>query len=487
MLQFIRDKTQGVTTWIIIIVICVSFAMFGISNYFVSGGGSENAAEVGDVPITLSNFKRAYRQLLEQQQISGQDLSAIDQQKLREVALQQLIQLTMLVQAAEKQGFLITDKEILDLLAQIPELQQDGKFNPDRLQHMLYAVGMTQTQFFQTLRQKLLISQVQESLIESGFALPREVSAYNELYHQLRDMEFAVIPYTSYVSSISSSGIGDDVIEAFYQSHLDEYQEPVQVRLNYVELSPGTTDFANKSDQLASLSYESPDSLDDVSTTLNLPIQTTPFFTAKGDSRKAVTKNPDVLRVAFTDDLIREKFNSDVINLDSGALVVVRVAEYNPQHAKPLSEVKQDIVRELKIREAKKQAYLAGEALSKEIARGKSLTEVAKQSGYKYFNQKNVTRVADDVNQQVLQNLFALPQQALPQQKTFQLENGNVVVMQLNAIHDAPSHVSDSGQTQITTQLAEDFGKIDYELYQRAVNSVTKVKRYPLPGNIGEE
>ena len=64
MLQFIRDKTQGVTTWVIIIVICVSFAMFGISNYFVSDGKQDKVASVNGKPVTLAMLKYAYQQLL---------------------------------------------------------------------------------------------------------------------------------------------------------------------------------------------------------------------------------------------------------------------------------------------------------------------------------------------------------------------------------------------------------------------------------------
>jgi peptidyl-prolyl cis-trans isomerase D len=46
MLLKIREKAQGVFAWVILVLICVPFALWGIQNYL--GGGTEKAiAQVG--------------------------------------------------------------------------------------------------------------------------------------------------------------------------------------------------------------------------------------------------------------------------------------------------------------------------------------------------------------------------------------------------------------------------------------------------------
>jgi len=479
MLQLIRDKTQGLITWIIIIFICVTFALWGISNYFISGNEKDKIARVGNKVITSAHLKNAYHQLLQQEQILGQDLSDVDQQKLRLAALNELIATNILVSAAEKEGFLITDKEIYDILFQIPELQHDGQFNPDRLQSMLASYGLTQQQFFSSLRQKLLITQVREGLFETSFITSNEMKLLSQLYAQKREFSFALISKDMFSNATISSQITEKQIADYYQAHLNDYQAPTQIRLHYIELSPDSKDFITKSDQLANISYEFPKSLNEAASALNLAIKSSPLITMEGSKDSPVTRSGEVLKAAFSHDLLYEKYNSDVISLDNGTLVVVRVAEHIPQQPKPLKEVKSQVINILKNQAASKQAFLAGQALSTELTKNKSLVDLARKYGYQYHSNQIVSRNSDTVNQQILTVLFALPSHLLPQQKVIQLANGNVAVIEMTKVlSNEHNQLSTEEYSHYSQQITEDFGKIDYELYRNAVAEHTEIKTY---------
>jgi len=61
MLVKIREKSQGVFAWVILILICVPFALWGIQNYI--GGGSEAAVvSVGDKEFFQQDLNSAYAQ-----------------------------------------------------------------------------------------------------------------------------------------------------------------------------------------------------------------------------------------------------------------------------------------------------------------------------------------------------------------------------------------------------------------------------------------
>ena len=479
MLQFIRDKTRGVVTWIIIIVICMTFLFWGISNYFITTSHPNKIAEVNGQTITYTDFKQRYEQLLEQQSILGDPLSSLEQQQLPAIALHQLIQLRLLAQAAESQGFVITDKEILAMLAQLPELQEDGVFKPERLQRILYDLKVTQSQFLKSLQQKMLVAQVQTSLLASSFVLPSELKRYDMLYRQQRDAEIVIIPSALFFEKVSDANLTEEGIQAFYQAHLQAFGEPAKLRLNYVILAPDAPDFIHKSDQLMVLNEESPDTLDRIAADLQLPIQTTPFFTEQGSSKTLLTQNAKILKTAFSEALIEQRLNSDVITLESGALVVIRVADYQPAHSKPLSMVKPMIIQTLKQQEARKQAYLAGQSLVSTVALKKPLAYVAKQSGYQYFTRLKLSRETTDLPQQILQSIFRLPNQPLPQHQVIQLDNGDVAVIQLNAVHQASS--KGSLNQELAQRLTANFGRMDEEWYRMVVSLNSRVKRYPLP------
>ncbi len=485
MLQFIRDKTRGVITWIIIITICATFLLWGISNYFITTSQPDKIAEVNGQTITYGDFKQSYEQLLEQQSILGHPLSIAEQQQLPAIALHQLIQLMLLAQAAESQGFVITDKEILAMLAQLPELQEDGVFNPSRLQQILYNLKVTQRQFLQSLQQKMLVAQVQTSLSASSFILPNELKRYDTLYRQQRDAEIVIIPSTLFLGKISDTSLTEEAIQAFYQAHLQAYIEPAKLRLEYVMLAPDVPDFIHKSDQLMVLNEESPDTLDRIAADLHLPIQTTPFFTEKGSSKTLLTQDTKILQTAFSEALIEQRLNSDVITLDSGALVVIRVADYQPAHPKPLAVVKPMIIQTLKQQEARKQAYLAGQNLANAVTLKKTLAYLGKQAGYQYFTRLKLSRDADDLPPQILQSIFRLPNQSLPQRQVIQLEQGDVAVIQLNAVHQASSKASLS--QELAERLAAGFGKMDEEWYRMVVSLNSRVKHYPLPAQFRDD
>ena len=61
MLTEIREKTQGTFAWVILILICVPFALWGLQNY--TDGGQENAVIiVGDKEFVQRDVSQAYAQ-----------------------------------------------------------------------------------------------------------------------------------------------------------------------------------------------------------------------------------------------------------------------------------------------------------------------------------------------------------------------------------------------------------------------------------------
>ena len=483
MLQSIRDKTSGVITWCIIALICVTFALFGISNYFVAGG-NDNVAEVNGTAISAQTFNRAYRGFLQQQQALGGDLAeaADDEQNMRKAALAQLVQQTIMLQAASQEGFLITDTQILSVLKQVPDLAVDGQFSPQRLQQMLTAIGVGQAEFFQSIREKLLITQVQDGISQTAFALPAETANYAQLFAQTRDFDYVVIPYTQFVKNIPDSQFSKDDIDSYFVNNQQAFMLPAKVKLDYVEVSlpalekkypgEGQKRFAQMSDKLANLSYENPDSLEVVVSELDLPLQSTGYITQKDHGASKLTKNADVLKAAFSTDLINDHYNSDVISVDSDTLVVVRVNEYQAAHPAPISDAKPQIIKQLKAQRAKTQTYEAGIKLAKQ-----GITEATTDPGYSFHSSKAVPRNADDINLEILHTVFDIPKNASGTQKTIQLENGNVVVVKLNDVVDV-AFADPKVVKQLSAQLATDFGKIDYELYRQSELASANVKRY---------
>ena len=63
---------------------------------------------------------------------------------------------------------------------------------------------------------------------------------------------------------------------------------------------------------------------------LNLKIQTTPLFTRNG-TKEEITANPNIIAAAFSNDVLKDGNNSDVIELKNGNLVIPRIRACSSQ------------------------------------------------------------------------------------------------------------------------------------------------------------
>ena len=102
MLQAIRDRAQGIFAWVLLIVIGVPFALWGIQNY-IDTGKEKPAATVGDREIFDREVTRAYEQSLNN--LVGID--DFDEKQLRREALDRLISQEVIAQSAEQRALVV--------------------------------------------------------------------------------------------------------------------------------------------------------------------------------------------------------------------------------------------------------------------------------------------------------------------------------------------------------------------------------------------
>lgn len=237
MLQNIRDKSQGLVLWIVVILIIGTFALFGIHSYVTGSRQSHTPAVVNHQVITESQVLGAYERLRQQQQLQlGANFSlnpAIEAQ-LKKQALDQLVISTVLIQSATKAGYRVTTDQVDEALLKIPAFQENGQFSVNRFHEILHSILYSQDNFLSDMRGSMLISQVQSGYVNTAFALPGEVSTAIRLVNQKRDIRYAIISASRFASNAEVSNAD---VKNYYQTHQAEFQSPEQVSLEYLELS----------------------------------------------------------------------------------------------------------------------------------------------------------------------------------------------------------------------------------------------------------
>ncbi|GEK46082.1 SurA N-terminal domain-containing protein [Bisbaumannia pacifica] len=111
-----------------------------------------------------------------------------------------------------------------------------------------------------------------------------------------------------------------------------------------VALAAVSDDFNRLNQRLIDESFAA-DDLVSVADDLGLARQESDWLTR--EHAQGVLGEPGVMREAFSDEVLTEGFNSEVIELDEDRRLVVRVAEHRPAATPPLEEVRDRVVAEL--------------------------------------------------------------------------------------------------------------------------------------------
>jgi peptidyl-prolyl cis-trans isomerase D len=236
MLQNIRDRLTGPFVWFIVGLIVIPFAFWGIES-FRTGGGDPTVAKVGDQKITQSQFRAGYQQRLQQlQAMMGENFrqDLIDNARFRQGVLDDMIQESMLRQHVQKEGYRASDAMVFEQISTIPAFQENGKFSTESYRNLLSARGYTPQRFETQLRDSLVIEQMREGILESGFVAPAGAASAYRLDEQQRALAYAVFPVAKYQAQAS---VDPADVQKRYDEQKAKYQAPERLKLAYVELA----------------------------------------------------------------------------------------------------------------------------------------------------------------------------------------------------------------------------------------------------------
>lgn len=232
MLQKLNERIQGVVAWVIITLIAVTFALFGIDYYIQSRHASSAAVEIDDESISKQAFELNYRRT--RQMRDPKTMTAAIERELKKQVLDDLVINRVSVKAARQYGFGVSPEQAKAAIISIPQFQQDGHFSTERYQQVISGALFTPESFRDEVRQGMLLNQQRFALIGTAFALPNEVERFVKLYMQMRDYRFSILPVSRF---IDKSSVSHDEVVSYYKTHQSKFLTSEQVALSFVKLS----------------------------------------------------------------------------------------------------------------------------------------------------------------------------------------------------------------------------------------------------------
>ena len=132
----------------------------------------------------------------------------------------------------------------------------------------------------------------------------------------------------------------------------------------------GAKKFAEAAENFSNLVYEQPDSLKPAAERFKLPVQSTGWIAKSASQELGALDNPKLLAALFSQDSIKNKRNTDAIEVGPSTLVAARVVEYQPAAQRSFDQVKGEITDLLRRREAAALAEKDGAAKLEQLRKG---------------------------------------------------------------------------------------------------------------------
>lgn len=236
MLQSIRDNSQGIIAKVIVGLIAVTFALFGVESLVSLTAGSNAPATVNGVEISQQDLYQGVQ--LQRRQMLAQmgddaDPALLDENMISNMVLEGLIEQSILVQSAQNQGLVFSDAMIDQLIISSKEFQQDGQFNRAQFEAVLRNAGLTPLLYRSLVSKEKITEQERIAYLLSAFTLSGELEKITNLQNQTRDMSYFTLSAEPVRADVS---VSDDEISEYFESHSAEYMTEEQVAIEYLLL-----------------------------------------------------------------------------------------------------------------------------------------------------------------------------------------------------------------------------------------------------------
>jgi peptidyl-prolyl cis-trans isomerase D len=234
MFDFVQEKKRLVQ--IVLALIILPFAFWGVDSYRKSGGAAPLATVNGE-KIGQQEFDNALNQQEQRfREMAGSnfDPAFFDKPEIKFSILDGLISQHLMSMEATRAGLSLTNEQIGQIIVNIGAFQKDGKFDRQVYEAVLKEKGKTPASFDAEIRQAVLVQQLSEAYTQNGYAAKAVAENLIRLNEQKRVVAVANLDAATFIKQVK---LADNAVSDYYTKNAQEFQMPERAKVEYVVLS----------------------------------------------------------------------------------------------------------------------------------------------------------------------------------------------------------------------------------------------------------
>ena len=231
MLDKIRNSTDSKLAKIILGIIIIPFALFGIDSYLSSVGSNVYIAKVNGVDISAQQYQNTEAMIRDQMSDPNTDPALFDSPEFKKAVLDNIISTELMNQSIDKNGFVISDEQLGAYIVGMPDFQENGKFSQERYDQIVQYNNLTPKKLEDKIRNQMATQQAKDSLNRLIYVPTEITQPLVNLAYQKRDISLHEIKLDDYKKKIKPS---DEDVKTFYDENTSNFIMPDRVKIEFL-------------------------------------------------------------------------------------------------------------------------------------------------------------------------------------------------------------------------------------------------------------
>ncbi len=185
-----------------------------------------------------------------------------------------------------------------------------------------------------------------------------------------------------------------------------------------------------------------------------------------------------LVRQLFSDDVLKDHYNTEVIDVGDDVSVVARVGKYHPAAERSLAEVRDDIRKTLIRQRTQKALADRADQIIAGLRDGQTLASLGLKDAA-WEQHKGVSRNDPKPGTPVLSQVFALPRPGDNGKPTYgQARSGDTVtILALDSVAEGKAEDSEQSLAQLQQFLSSQEGRREYAAYQQTLRERAEIEK----------
>jgi peptidyl-prolyl cis-trans isomerase D len=405
MLNSLRRNASSWVVKVLLLLLVVSFAIWGIGDIFYGSGQNPTVATVGDAEIPANELADAFNRAVAnlQRQLGPEfDRERAIQLGVMQQTLQDLVRQRLISLEAQGMGLVVPEDALRTLVTEDPIFQTGGQFDRSRFDQLLRASGLSEEAYLASLRQQVVRQALTGSIAGPVEAPAQLVDAIYRHRNEKRRGHYVAVPIASITDVPEPTA---EELAQFHEAHQAQFTAPEYRSLTFVTLAPeDLLDEIEVSDEEVEAAYQSrieefrtPErrTVEQLLAPGAAPLEQAAERIAAGATLEQVAGEIEDLSVEQLGAVGRgdlpAAFEEAIFALAEGEVSqpvesafgwhLFRVSKIEPEHTVPFAEAREQLARELALQQANDRLPDFAAQLDDDLAAGTELKEAARALG----------------------------------------------------------------------------------------------------------